>query len=63
MTNLNGSPPANNESGVVFPTQAAWVHVWPKMHIVPQNICDALFWTDIIDFNPLKDNKFENFYR
>lgn len=43
MTNLNGSPPANNESGVVLPTQAAWVHVWPKMHIVPQHICDALF--------------------
>lgn len=62
MTNLNGSPPANNESCVVFPTQTAWIHVWSKMHIVTQHIGDALFWTDIIDFNPLKDTKYENFY-
>lgn len=62
MTNLNGSPPADNESGVVLPTQAAWVHVWPKMHIVPHHICDALFWIDVIDFNPLKDNNCEDFY-
>lgn len=54
VANLNGSPPANNESGVVFPTQAAWVHVRPQTDIVPQHICDPLFCADVIDFNSLK---------
>lgn len=55
--NLNGSPPANYESGVVFPTQAAWVHVGPQTDIIPQHICDPLFCTDIIYFNSLKKNQ------
>lgn len=55
--NLNGHPPANNEGGVVFPTQAAWVHVRPQTDVVPQHIGDPLFCTDIIDFNSLNETK------
>lgn len=55
--NLNGSAPANDESGVVFPTQAAWVHVRPQTDIVPQHISDPLFCTDIIDFNSLNESR------
>lgn len=61
VVNLNGSPPADDESGVVFPTQAAWVHVRPQTDIVPQHICDPLFCTDVIDFNALKITTFEHF--
>lgn len=57
FANLNGSAPADNKSDVVFPTQAAWVHVWPQTDIVPQDVCDALFSADIIDFNSLKEVK------
>lgn len=52
--NLNGHPPANDEGGVVFPAQAAGVHVRPQTDVVPQHIGDPLFCTDIIDFNSLK---------
>lgn len=54
--NLNGSTPANNESGVVFPAQTARVHVGPQAHIVPQHICDPLFCAEVIYFNSLKVN-------
>lgn len=55
--NLDWSPPANNESGVVFPTQAAWVHVRPQADVVPQDVCNPLFCADIVDFNSLKRNQ------
>ena len=51
--NLDGRPPANNQSGVVFPTQAAGVHVRPQTDIVTQHVCDPLFCADIVDFDSL----------
>lgn len=54
IANLNGRTPTNNEGGVVFPTQAAWVHVGPQTDVIPQHIGNPLFCADVIDFNPLK---------
>lgn len=54
---FNGCSPANNESGVVFPTQAARIHVRPQADIVAQHICNSLFCADVIDFNALRETK------
>lgn len=52
-TNLDRRPPANNEGGVVFPTQAAGVHVRPQVGVVPQHVGDPLLGAEVVDFNPL----------
>ena len=57
VSNLNGSAPANNESAIVFPTQAAGVHVGPQTDVVPQHICDPLFGAEVVDFDSLKESK------
>lgn len=59
--NLNGRTPADNESGVVLPAQAARVHVGPQTHIIPQHIGDPLLCADVIYFYSLKVNK-QHFY-
>lgn len=57
MTNLDRSPPANNESSVVFPTQATGVHVRPQVGVVPQHGGNPLSCTDVVDFNSLTETE------
>lgn len=52
-SNLDRCPPANNEGGVVFPAQAAGVHVRPQVGVVPQHVGDPLLSAEVVDFNPL----------
>lgn len=54
---LDGITPAHNERGVVFPTQAAGVHVRPQTHVIPQHVGDPLLCAEVIDFYSLGEKK------
>lgn len=54
---LDGGPPAHDQSGVVLPAQAAGIHVGPQADVVPQHVGDPLLCADVVDFNPLTENK------
>lgn len=51
---LDGSSPADDESSIVFPAQAAGVHVGPQTHVIPQHIGDPLLGAEVIDFYSLE---------